>query len=1159
MRSGSIAPLVAVAFISACATVRPPPRVPRTPPSELPVKRAPAFRDTPSFLYVLVPETRQIGLLWRDARPADVEHPSFADGDTLVVECGDDPGYPADPGYAYHQRLTGTTGFESVDMPCHIARNLEIEWQSGRALGAPVFYGRRVDGALQCLSFDGESCVCDGVAADHSVFVAADNDLLGRIEKEPGRLSAYFTKFDEVRIETLDGQWTKNIFLPAAASEGRTVTVDVGSTWPVIVHFADEKKTVEQGRSLSLTFSGGRWFTALSGVPEDLEVRLSAQPVVCTAEQRDTPAHWCARVAEASLSLRRGSTQARIDSKRQQMQTLLTHRGAEKVLTVRASYDARVASHKARVDSKSTERDIACGFAWSLPGAIACGVLKKELNDLAAEHSALQKERDARLMALNEEIAAENAVSLHELHQKWAAEDPTPLGALLREESQSLAELQGLRAQYEATADQMHAEAMAAAKKYMEDTSVEGVFVNGAENLPLLGKEVRHLVDFSRHPTDENLRKALLGSFGPAGELIEGGIEIAEGEGGLDDDAKKFLEQLLEDVRRSDGVGQAMEAAVGDLLDEVTERTADELQSHGLWRHSPDEAAVLSVGYASVVDLRARLSPVDFDPWQDGGATSVAFRRWFTPNPGAPLSAEINQDLLRRVADPLAFDRNLSGDISRAAAAARYAHRVEQVFAHVFGADYQGFLRHNPKYASGPATQVTRALVDVVSGIPYAPQRSAYWATSELLGSRPAALIHDDRHAVILLNRDLVDPGRDDLGRYYFEELGHLVNWWRCRIFDVDSRYCPSHGDEGRRFRDAVALAAGASGPVSPQAWADLPVHPELEPDLVQFTSGAVGLLEGSATRDDVNDHIVGRGRADVLLRLGVNLQSKEFSFLNDEYDLEAVLKLAGSATRGDPWTLQTSCSGGAHCPCADPDGDSDDCNVSTAWLVIGLRDVIQLKGSGGGLEGSLRAVRKHGFRLPYQKVGGRWRFVSDKALYFKKLSLGAQAHLDLAGLKGIDGAPFSAGLGGIPIEGSLVLDVPVSETKSLAPWITLDVLTAGLGCLGGAVAAVLLESDPVPACEAASQLTELEETLIGAAVDEHAVLRVEADSVLALSAYSPKLGKLRLGRRGDDATAAVGKGVGVIARAQVRVVWIHATHTLSSSTDAIPVITTGD
>ena len=75
---------------------------------------------------------------------------------------------------------------------------------------------------------------------------------------------------------------------------------------------------------------------------------------------------------------------------------------------------------------------------------------------------------------------------------------------------------------YEQTAEQKHQEYLAAVQQYMDDTKPENILVDGVESHPLLGPEIRHIVDYERNPSPRNLRRMLAGLAGPVRETAKG-------------------------------------------------------------------------------------------------------------------------------------------------------------------------------------------------------------------------------------------------------------------------------------------------------------------------------------------------------------------------------------------------------------------------------------------------------------------------------------------------------------------------------------------------------------------------------------------------------------------------------------------------------------
>lgn len=75
------------------------------------------------------------------------------------------------------------------------------------------------------------------------------------------RLAALLADYSLVTVAMWDGNWTGNIYVPAASADnrGRVVTVDHGATWGTSLHINGQLIGVTRGFKKSYTSDGGRW------------------------------------------------------------------------------------------------------------------------------------------------------------------------------------------------------------------------------------------------------------------------------------------------------------------------------------------------------------------------------------------------------------------------------------------------------------------------------------------------------------------------------------------------------------------------------------------------------------------------------------------------------------------------------------------------------------------------------------------------------------------------------------------------------------------------------------------------------------------------------------------------------------------------------------
>jgi len=1094
--------------------------------SRLEIKRAPAYKQNTEFLYTVIKPSNSVGLLSYDGfsllniKVADIDLKRL-----VIIDCASSVtrSYtPSRPAYVSNPSLCNA-GYE------RIARNNEAKWFPGKQLGINTYYSRTLDGEVQCLSYDGSHCLQLNSVPISSSYVIDDNQRLRALENNANKLKYYLDRYNSVSVVTSDGHWTGNIQLPQQSIEGRRLTLDVRSSWGVNLNYNNESVRVDSHGVYSVVFKNGRWVSLLQGINSDTKSLLSAKPVVCSKAlnapiSQSISATWCRDALHANESLQKNNIQQMIDSKLNHMDRLFDQMRDWKLnkVDVDNNYAVRLKSLEKTVIEKGLTQDNMCSTwsIWTFWGMIACSTVTDQYNDLVIEYTALKDERAAKQDKVKALIASGRNTQWHQLHKSWAKDDRTYFGALLKEESLALADLKELGVDYDKTVNQKHAEYLAAVKQYMKDTSDSEILLKSLEDLPLIGLEVKHIADYAEDPSSKNLRRMLLGLAGPVGEAVEGGIELATGDSSMDSHTLKFLTDVLSDLDEDDDLGQALEDIVSDAINDLGDEALESVRQAGLWVDRPGQDNQLKIAFRDIVDLRSQSVRYEYDPWLDNSSAARLFQKKFTL---------YNRN--RSMRESEAYQSGSMDDIESAAFSSVLNHRVAKVFAHSFGKDYIDVVKHNAEFSSLNEYEINQELYKVIADPAYYEQRIPHWVDSAVIGQRPAGLLYDNDHAVIVFNADFLDPRTDDLSKFYFEELGHLLNWWRCKVFSVDVSYCEVNGDEGARFRDAVLIDTNLHKGTFESLLTQLPAHAEIDQISVLFNGGKAGVLEGWPNYYTMNDHIASKGKFNWLMRLGLDIAS-EYPAVSDEFDLEVSISAPSPAKKGNPWALVKACKADAtgslsdvlnksarddNCYCED-DSQSE-CNMPTMWVTVSFRDAIKLsiaklpkvkdsKAANAGFDLSPRIVRKHGGKLPFQLqsvAGTEWKYQSFYNIYYKKFIAGLEAKLDLwkMGHAIKKGKPSSVhkpelSFKSTPAEGSYLVEIATRDKQDFGAWLAADITSAVAGCAAGVAIGVVAEQDPVLWCHAASDVAEgIESAFQG--LDKKPTMLFEADGNVTL------------------------------------------------------------
>jgi hypothetical protein len=839
------------------------------------------------------------------------------------------------------------------------------------------------------------------------------------------------------------------------------------------------------GGLVCITGTGTECLTSEPGVdPASGADRWRVSAARCSSAAAGSPLlQACGRLRAALDDSGHWIAQRAYDRQHARMDRLFSLGLNDAKLGAEAALRERIAAFEPRIHRAIAERRSACQpflLALSLGlSMVFCTAAGHDVETLEAQRNAVRNEYGARVAEAQATLRARMAEDWHELHRTWAGEDPTGYAALLRVESKELSELKASEEEYRRAADRDEETFRELQRQWLHEHSAIGE----AEQIPLIGPLIRHIEEYEQNPSGTNLRRVFLGALGPAGEAIEGGLELSA-ETALKTGEQRFLSDALHEIGGKDDFGTTLESLVTDFSKDLGDEAVEGVRESGLWSDAPGSDAPPESHYQDFGQLLARASRM----------IPEATHKWLLAN--GPLRDELGLDGTKTF--PVVGAT--SADLRQAAAQVAFERGVETVFTHAFGPDYEEVARQNPAWASAESRSITAELLKVLTDSAYLEQISPLWVASDTLGDRPAAFVYDDDQSAILLNEDLVritdGSANPDFAKFYLEELGHSLNWWRCAIFDVEVKRCKGQGDVGARFRDAVMLSTPSSDPGFSAAIASLPAHDQDSSATVLFTGGSTAHLEGWSSYSLLNSHISGKGRFSFLLRAGIELSS-EYPGVSDEFDLEMSVGAPSMTRSGNPWV--TSPNG----PCEVRQlALKEDCNVPTMSIAFSFRDSINYSVLGSpkvkdtafakaGVNLSPALVRKHGVRLYFQPKAGEpdaWRFLPGHTIYFKEFSLAGDGKVD--GTKVLDTfagkrmpAPHRLDVAGkATVEGSYIVEIATREKSALDAWLALDVSSALLGCAGGFVFAIVAEQDPITGCHVGSDLLEGIETAAEAA-----------------------------------------------------------------------------
>ncbi|PNQ54131.1 hypothetical protein C1141_17510, partial [Vibrio agarivorans] len=957
--------------------------------------------------------------------------------------------------------------------------NSKMIWFDGAPLGISLWYRINSNGDVQCYSIDGKNCIWQ---PDYSKKITvADDNSLHKMNHNPEPIKLLLFSHNEVTINIKSGHNIQSIVLPNKVKQGARVIVSMSAPYNIDVSLPNGLLNIlEPNNRMSWVFLGQSWYQEGAYITDSSNSINIAKPLTCGQQHTkiwgisgyDNPHHWCSMLSNIDQLYRRRGLNIAIKNKHKKishLSKLINNISLEDQISSK-DYAKRLKDLSVIRNSKYQARALTCGLAWwNIPGIITCSVLSKQYNDISKAYFALDAESKANQRILNERDSIEKNLAQQNLISALSERRTKHFRALLQEENQTLEELITLLNQNNINLEKAHVDYNAAIKDYEMESNLDQIVLNSLKAIPFLDKELDHISAYANHPSSKNLRKMLLGLTGPVGDALEGVIEIETEDKPLDQSKLKLITHGLNYLAH-DQIGQVLQEFVSDTINHLGDEAIESLRQTGLWKISENKKPIRDIASQSLVDLRAQLSPIPYDFWQgDSEVESRAKKKFYLP-PTSQSEIIIN----------------------------RYNNEVSALFRHAFGADYAKITQQNPKFTAWTSRKVNKALLEVLQDPIYQNARMPYWGDTQLLGARPAAMIFNEQHAMIVLNKDLVSLQSEDFYKFYFEELGHLLNWWRCKLFGLSPALCQVTGDVGARFRDAVMLATELHEVSLESLLFTLPMHTKNKPETLRFMSGQLATLEGWPDYYTINDHIASQGKFSWLMRLGLDMTNPEFAFLSDELDIEISITAPIAAMKGNPWEK----SNNGYCT----EDIQLDCNMPTIWLSVSFRDAIKVSSAKlphfkdnepfqSGVDISPRMVRKHGGKLPFQlqSVGGsQWKYFKQHNLYAKKFTAGIESKLDLWKLGHVFGKhslskihkpelSFKA----TPLSGSFLVEIAAKDTTNLGEWLAGDISSSIAGCSLGFAIGVLAEADPVTFCHSISYLSELVESALQG-IDKH-------------------------------------------------------------------------
>lgn len=129
-----------------------------------------------------------------------------------------------------------------------------------------------------------------------SIQDAAQVEKLG--DPVGGHLQSVLKQYAEVQIETADGVWTKNLYLPPGkAMDGKVIQIHSSAGYPSLVHYGERTVTLSTGQNLRFKCANGQWFRQGDLDNNGITYAKDAWSIVL-------PANWI--VPGMSLQIRQG-------------------------------------------------------------------------------------------------------------------------------------------------------------------------------------------------------------------------------------------------------------------------------------------------------------------------------------------------------------------------------------------------------------------------------------------------------------------------------------------------------------------------------------------------------------------------------------------------------------------------------------------------------------------------------------------------------------------------------------------------------------------------------------------------------------------------------------------------------------------------------------
>lgn len=902
------------------------------------VKRSDGWGNTGSFLYTVLeyPKdnyddakdiVKKIALLSYDGAS------TISDFDTdyenlQLIECGPSEEFnPPVSGIVNYEQQTGTGSFDDLESPCHIARNREFAWMSGK--GVVDFYdddqitpwlSRDLKGNVQCLSFNGVDCV---------------GTTIGLSE-------------DTISIPSLG--------ISASPDE-------------------------------------------LNQINRNDDLLLAAEPLVCGQDMvaklgingYSDPTHWCSLYLNPSKSITHAKLLASIEHKKQHMEALFNIRERQKLHEVDKEYipgdyrptyiyeffaDAASVGTGISVNDYDALGEIIETGTWGLFGTTSllfiptCSIISNLpfIGDLISDCDTHEAEKEAYEEALKTaqiQLDEDKAADWLNLQQEWADESgyDDELSFLLKQESQKLSDLHDLK--------EYHLRSLEEKQQNLEEAIASYNLLNDPE--ALLGATVKKAIQDGEELASEIEEKVKADMQRRANDRtafidhpsFHNFLNVVEDEDptgtvrSIADTAEQINETIeIIDLLKSLSDQDDLEEVLEEILDSYTDQIVHIARQDGFYVDNPSTLSkpLIISNYQNLLDLL-----------EGSEDSSINRKSEFLASDEHHTMQAINAQLsideeaiLQHFSDPNYFDTiffsqtealgNFDEDqFSYAAQAEVFSNKLSELFIHSMGHNYTDVISGSDQTIK----QLNHALYEVIIGDPYAEQREAHWVDSSVLGSTPAAFIYDDTYSGIFMYWA------------YLEELGHMANWYRCKIYDVDYNVCQIHSDVGARFRDAMLSGAPEENVALAAHLYELPSYHHVKAKKIEFDdiSASKTYMETTGGFLTLNHHIQDLGDASALFRVQLSLDNPEFSSkafkVSDTLAVEISFQLPKPASNGNPLRVGTvgnlwteNCQDFINKKLEEsitnpnvvvPVYDRNECDVLTGWLVVSIRDTAQL------------------------------------------------------------------------------------------------------------------------------------------------------------------------------------------------------------------------